>query len=463
MTPADTICAPATAPGGALSVVRVAGPEAIALADRIFEPRDGRPLAARKGYTLAFGYVRRADGSLIDEVVVSLFRAPHSYTGEDAVEISCHGSTYIVSEVMARLVEAGCRTARPGEFTERAFLNGKMDLSQAEAVADLIGATTRAAHQVALSQLRGGFSHELAGLRDRLLHFASLMELELDFSDHEDLEFADRTELLALAGEIETAIGSLVASYRAGNMIKNGVPVAIVGETNAGKSTLLNALLGEDRAIVSDIHGTTRDVIEDTVNLGGVTFRFIDTAGLRQTTDAVERMGIDRTYTKMEQAAIVLWMIDATDLSTAERLLSDIQAHADGKTLLVLFNKCDLLTKAQRQAIATRFTPIGHRQLFLSARDGDNLDELRHALVEMATLPDLAQDAVVVTNARHYEALRQAASAIHRASDGLKQNLSGDFVSQDIRECIYHLSDIAGDVTSDSILQNIFRRFCVGK
>ena len=445
MTPADTICAPATAPGGALSVVRVAGPEAIALTDRIFEPRDGRPLATRKGYTLAFGYVRRADGSLIDEVVVSLFRTPHSYTGEDAVEISCHGSTYIVSEIMARLVEAGCRTARPGEFTERAFLNGKMDLSQAEAV------------------LRGGFSHELAGLRDRLLHFASLMELELDFSDHEDLEFADRTELLALAGEIETAIGSLVASYRAGNMIKNGVPVAIVGETNAGKSTLLNALLGEDRAIVSDIHGTTRDVIEDTVNLGGVTFRFIDTAGLRQTTDAVERMGIDRTYTKMEQATIVLWMIDATDLSTAERLLSDIQAHVDGKTLLVLFNKCDLLTTAQRQAIATRFTPIGHRQLFLSARNGDNLDELRHALVEMASLPDLAQDAVVVTNARHYEALRQAASAIHRASDGLKQNLSGDFVSQDIRECIYHLSDIAGDVTSDSILQNIFRRFCIGK
>lgn len=294
----DTICAPATASGGALCVVRVAGPEAITVADKVFTPRHGEALRGRAGYTLVFGDVRRSDGSLVDEVVVSVFRAPHSYTGEDSVEISCHGSAYIVSELMTRLVEAGCRMARPGEFTERAFLNGKMDLSQAEAVADVIASTSRAAHQVAMSQMRGGFSRELTALRDRLLHFASLMELELDFSDHEDLEFADRSELLALAEEIEGVIGKLASSYRAGNVIKNGVPVAIVGETNAGKSTLLNALLGEERAIVSEMHGTTRDVIEDTVTLDGVMFRFIDTAGLRQTTDVVENMGIGRTYEK---------------------------------------------------------------------------------------------------------------------------------------------------------------------
>lgn len=459
----DTICAPATASGGALCVVRVTGPEAITVADRVFTPRHGEALRGRAGYTLVFGDVRRSDGSLVDEVVVSVFRAPHSYTGEDSVEISCHGSAYIVSELMTRLVEAGCRMARPGEFTERAFLNGKMDLSQAEAVADVIASTSRAAHQVAMSQMRGGFSRELTALRDRLLHFASLIELELDFSDHEDLEFADRSELLALAEEIEGVIGKLASSYRAGNVIKNGVPVAIVGETNAGKSTLLNALLGEERAIVSEMHGTTRDVIEDTVTLDGVMFRFIDTAGLRQTTDVVENMGIGRTYEKMEQAAVLLWVVDATDVTAATRLQSEILARAGDTPLLVLFNKCDKLSLPERQDVAARFESIGAGRLFISAREGTHIDELRRMLVEVAALPDLSQDAVVVTNARHHEALLCAYDAIHRAHEGIVRGLSGDFVSQDIRECIHHLSDIAGDVTSESILQNIFSRFCIGK
>ena len=335
-----------------------------------------------------------------------------------------------------------------------------MDLSQAEAVADVIASTSRAAHQVAMSQMRGGFSRELTALRDRLLHFASLMELELDFSDHEDLEFADRSELLALAEEIEGVIGKLASSYRAGNVIKNGVPVAIVGETNAGKSTLLNALLGEERAIVSEMHGTTRDVIEDTVTLDGVMFRFIDTAGLRQTTDVVENMGIGRTYEKMEQAAVLLWVVDATD---ATRLQSEILARAGDTPLLVLFNKCDKLSLPERQDVAARFESIGAARLFISAREGTHIDELRRMLVEVAALPDLSQDAVVVTNARHHEALLCAYDAIHRAHEGIVRGLSGDFVSQDIRECIHHLSDIAGDVTSESILQNIFSRFCIGK
>lgn len=459
----DTVCAPATASGGALCVVRVAGPEAIAVTDKVFTPRHGAPLGGRAGYTLVFGDVHRADGSLIDEVLVSVFRAPHSYTGEDSVEISCHGSAYIVSELMARLVEAGCRMARPGEFTERAFLNGKMDLSQAEAVADVIASTSRAAHQVAMSQMRGGFSRELAALRDRLLHFASLMELELDFSDHEDLEFADRSELLALAEEIEGVIGRLASSFRAGNVIKNGVPVAIVGETNAGKSTLLNTLLGEERAIVSEVHGTTRDVIEDTVTLDGVMFRFIDTAGLRQTTDVVENMGIGRTYEKMEQAAVVLWVVDATDVTAATRLQPEILARVGDTPLLVLFNKCDKLSAQACQDTAARFEGVGTARLFISAREGTHVDELRRMLVEAAALPDLSQDAVVVTNARHHEALLCARDAIHRAHEGLMQGLSGDFVSQDIRECIHHLSDIAGYVTSESILQTIFSRFCIGK
>lgn len=459
----DTICAIATAPGGALGIVRVTGLDCLTLVDAAFIPRKGGPISERKGYSLALGQIKREDGSLIDEVVVSIFRNPHSYTGEDSVEISCHGSSYILREVLSRLIELGARMARPGEFTERAFLNGKMDLSQAEAVADLIASNSRASQQVAMNQVRGGFSKELAHLRQQLLHFASMMELELDFSDHEDLEFADRGELVDLSCQIEHVIDRLVQSYRAGNAIKNGVPVVIVGETNAGKSTLLNALLGEEKAIVSNVHGTTRDVIEDTIDIEGIVFRFIDTAGLRQTDDEIESLGISRTYTKIQQAAIILWMIDATDTSTAERLRPDVLNRAGGKSLIILFNKCDCINHKQESKAIDSFKDISVPQLFISARDRTHLSDLRSTLIKAAALPDWTQNEVIVTNVRHYEALIKALASIRRVKAGLENGLSGDLISQDIRECIYHLSDIAGEVTSENILQNIFQNFCVGK
>jgi tRNA modification GTPase len=309
----DTICAISTAQGGAIGVIRVSGSEAIAITSKIFVPLNNIPLEERKAYTLIFGKIMGDNNEMIDEVLVSLFRAPHSYTGEDAVEISCHGSTYILQQIMQRLIHEGCRMAKPGEYTQRAFLNGKMDLSQAEAVADLIASSSAATHRLAMNQMRGGFSKELSELRDKLLHLTSLMELELDFSDHEELEFADRSELQSIADEIEHLISKLTDSFSIGNAIKNGIPVAIIGETNAGKSTLLNALLNEEKAIVSDIHGTTRDVIEDTINIQGITFRFIDTAGIRETSDTIESIGIKRTFEKLEQANIVLWMIDGKD------------------------------------------------------------------------------------------------------------------------------------------------------
>lgn len=460
----DTICAISTAQGGAIGVIRISGPEAIAATSRIFTPMHGKPLHERPHYTLTFGKIHAADGEVIDEVLVSLFRAPHSYTGEDSVEISCHGSSYILQQALRLLIDSGCRLAAPGEYTQRAFLNGKMDLSQAEAVADLIASTSAATHRLALSQLRGGFSKELATLRDKLLHLTSLMELELDFSDHEELEFADRSELSQIADEIERVISRLAHSFNVGNAIKNGVPVAIIGETNVGKSTLLNALVGEERAIVSDIHGTTRDVIEDTVNLRGITFRFIDTAGIRHTTDVVESIGIERTYQKMQQASIVLWMIDASLSSEANSELK-IQ-HSElikDKPLLLLFNKADRITPEERTALEQAYAHIDAPKLFISAKERIGLDDLESHLVEAAALPEISQSDVIVTNARHYEALTHALDSIHRVQDGLQMQLSGDFVSQDLRECIHHLSDIVGEVSTDSVLQNIFKHFCIGK
>lgn len=458
----DTICAIATAQGGAIGCIRVSGPEAIHITSRIFTPAaTGKKLEDCKPYTLTFGRIYE-DTEVVDEVLVSLFRAPHSYTGENSTEITCHGSNYILQKVLQLLIKNGCRMASPGEYTQRAFLNGKMDLSQAEAVADLIASSSAATHRLAMSQMRGGFSKELTILRDQLLHFTSLIELELDFSDHEELEFADRSELCQLADSIEKVISRLVHSFSVGNVIKNGVPVAIIGETNAGKSTLLNVLLNEEKAIVSDIHGTTRDVIEDIVNIGGITFRFIDTAGIRETSDTIESLGIERTFQKLDQAEIVLWMIDATNASSQiSQLSGQILTRCEGKQLILVFNKADLV-KEDSNIIPTNL-PENVKSIILSAKGRTNIDELQQLLITAANLPTVTQNDIIITNVRHYEALSHALEAIHRVQQGLTENLSGDFVSQDIRECIFHLSDIAGEVTTDMVLQNIFKHFCIGK
>ncbi|MGM9760736.1 MAG: tRNA uridine-5-carboxymethylaminomethyl(34) synthesis GTPase MnmE [Parabacteroides sp.] len=459
----DTICAVSTAPGmGGIAVIRVSGPEAISLCDAIFYPaRPDKRLASQPANTLTYGTIRKA-GEVLDEVVMALFRAPHSFTGEDTVEITCHGSLYIQQQLLQLLVEQGCRGARPGEYTERAFLNGKMDLSQAEAVADLIASTSAGAHRLAMNQMRGGFSRELKSLRDQLLHLTSLMELELDFSDHEELEFADRGELSALAAQVEEVISRLSRSFQLGNVIKNGIPVAIVGETNAGKSTLLNALVGEERAIVSDIHGTTRDVIEDTVNLNGQLFRFIDTAGIRDTQDTIETLGIERTFQKLDQASIVLWLIDVTEAKWQYGSLAPkILPHCADKHLILIYNKADLLTG--QEALVPADLPAGIPTLFMSAKTHAHLSDLQSLLIESAGLSSISSSDVIVTNVRHYEALIRALDSIHRVQEGLAAQLSGDFVSQDLRECLFHLSDIVGEVTTDQVLGNIFSHFCIGK
>lgn len=456
----DTICAIATAQGGAIGVVRVSGPEAISKSNEIFCPAGGSALVERKPGSVVFGVIKDGE-EILDEVLVTLFRAPHSYTGEDSVEISCHGSSYILQRVLQLLISKGCRLAAPGEYTQRAFLNGKMDLSQAEAVADLIASTSSATHRMAMNQMRGGFSKELALLRDKLLHITSLMELELDFSDHEELEFADRSELMSLAEKIEYTINGLCNSFSLGNAIKNGIPVAIIGETNAGKSTLLNALLNEEKAIVSSIHGTTRDVIEDTVNIDGVLFRFIDTAGIRETHDEIETIGIERTFRKLEQADIVLWVLDSLEADMQIKQLSDkVFPLCESKHLIFVLNKSDL---NDGNEWVLNGIPSSAEVIRISAKEKTNIDVLQRMLVKAANLPSISQNDVIVTNIRHYEALTRALESIRRVKDGLSMQLSGDLVSQDLRECIYHLSDIVGEVTTDDVLGNIFRNFCVGK
>lgn len=462
----DTICAISTAQGGAIGTIRISGTEAIVITSRIFVPaQKNKKLEDQKAYTLTFGRIY-INEEVVDEVLVSLFRAPHSYTGEDSVEITCHGSSYILQQVMQLLIRNGCRTATPGEFTQRAFLNGKMDLSQAEAVADLIASTSASTHRLAMSQMRGGFSKELAELRGELLNFTSMIELELDFSE-EDVEFADRDKLFRLANHIEAVIAQLVNSFNVGNAIKNGVPVAIIGETNAGKSTLLNVLLNEEKAIVSDIHGTTRDVIEDTINIGGVTFRFIDTAGIRETNDTIENLGIERTFQKMEQAEIVLWVIDSQSASKQLKQLSEkILPLIEGKQLILVLNKADLLSSENKKKLTSLlvdYTKENIQHISISAKQRKHTDELQQMLIDAAHLPTVTQNDIIVTNVRHYEALTRALDAIQRVQQGLEMNISGDFLSQDIRECMFHLSDIVGEVTTDQVLGNIFENFCIGK
>ncbi len=474
----STICAVSTASGGAIGVVRVSGSQAISITEQIFRAVNGKPLSERRSSSLTFGHIIDENDKVVDEVLVSLFRAPHSYTGEDATEISCHGSSYILQRVVQLLLAAGCEAAAPGEFTQRAFLNGKMDLSQAEAVADVIASTTAASHQVAMSQMRGDFSKQLGALREQLVHLTSLLELELDFSDHEDLEFADRSALDAIAAQIESVTQRLADSFATGNVLKNGLPVAIVGSTNSGKSTLLNALLHDDRAIVSDVHGTTRDVIEDTFTLGGTLFRFIDTAGLRSTDDVVEQMGIARSRQKLEEAKIVLFVVDATQVaSQMEALGTEILEAMNGRPLVVLFNKADLLEeKAMNDLLAQ---PLAHWisgaslssqqeppivKLSISAKEGLGLDTLTDTLVGLAQENTTSAGDIIVTNARHYAALTAALADIRRVRQGLSTHLSGDFVAQDLRECLFHLAEITGGaVTTDEVLGTIFKNFCVGK
>ena len=462
----DTICAPATARGGAIAVIRISGRHSLELADRIFKGHT--PLQAAPGYSLHFGQIHEPDGTLLDEVVVSIFRAPHSYTGENTAEIACHGSEYIVSHILSLLLVNGAKMAAPGEFTQRAFLRGKMDLSQAEAVADLIAAQTAAAHRIALKQLKGGFSDELAGMRAELLHLASLMELELDFSE-EEVEFADRTELRKLVGDILSHCEKLIESFHLGNAIKNGVPVAIVGNTNAGKSTLLNALLGENRAIVSDIPGTTRDTVEETFNLDGVLFRFIDTAGLRESNDAIERIGIERAYDKLDAAQLVLAMLDLTaplpDLTTSAK---DIDSRTtDNQQLIFLLNKADAVpvevSAEARRALSPLLSAPGRQSYIISARDKVGLEDLRHALTSTWRNLDTASETTLVTNIRHLEALQNAASSLRRVQDGLQSSTPTDLIAQDLRESLYHLGTITGEVSNNEILGNIFSNFCIGK
>ena len=480
----DTICAPATVPGtGAITVIRVSGPDALTIADKVVACRKGT-IADAAGYTMKFGTISDASGAIVDEVLVSVFRAPHSYTGENSVEISCHASSFIATSIMNLLYDAGARAAEPGEFTQRAFLNGKMDLAQAEAVADVIASQNAAAHRIAFKQMKGGFSSELRAMRSELLELVSLMELELDFSE-EEVEFADRSQLDHLMTALIAHISRLIDSFKLGNAIKNGVPVAIAGATNTGKSTLLNALLGEDRAIVSDVHGTTRDTIEETLNIDGVLFRFIDTAGLRETTEVVEKIGIERTFKKISEASVVLGMVDLTrDFESTCETVREIVEKVDfsSQKLVFLLNKTDicpvnknvntvnyivslldsldvsssLVSDDALEGAAVAIVPI-------SAKTGSGIDVLKSILA--ASQRDLLgdSDTTLVTNQRHVQALSDARTSLLRAQDGLATGIPTDLVSQDIRECIYALSSISGEISAQDVLINIFSNFCIGK
>lgn len=452
MNDQDTIIALSTPSGsGAIGVIRLSGPEAISLTNEVFA---GKDLQQQTSHTLHFGLIKDGD-HIVDEVVAGLFIAPKSYTKEHVVEISCHGSNYIIQQIINLLISKGARAAKPGEFTLRAFLNGAFDLSQAEAVADLIASNSKASHDVAMQQMRGGFANELKALREQLIHFASMIELELDFAE-EDVEFANREQLTRLVTKINQVLRRLISSFEMGNVIKNGVPVVIAGKPNVGKSTLLNALLNEERAIVSDIAGTTRDTIEDELTIGGVVFRFIDTAGIRDTADIIEALGVERTLEKMKQAKLIIYMADAAQ-TTAE-----IEEQVRGlKQLdvpyLVLLNKADLISAEQRQAFKTLDV------VFLSARDKVGIDELKTNLLEQVNLHHINTSETLVTNIRHVEALKQTENALQRVLDNVDNPVTSDFLAMDIKQALHYLGEITGTVTTDDLLENIFTKFCIGK
>lgn len=451
----ETICALATATGGAIGIIRISGPKTLEILSDIFT----KSLTKARPNTIHYGHIKDKD-EIIDEVLVSVFRTPHSYTGEESAEISCHGSQYILNKVLELLVKNGCRMANPGEFTMRAYLNGKMDLSQAEAVADIIASTNKATHQLAMSQLRGSVSNELSLLREQLLHLTSLMELELDFSDHEDLEFADRTELLQLTKKIDSHITRLAHSFETGQAIKQGIPVAIVGKTNVGKSTLLNRLLKDDRAIVSNVHGTTRDTIEDTIDIQGVTFRFIDTAGIRKTTDEVECIGIQRTYEAIKKARIVLWVIDDVP---SPKDIQEIVEETNDKHLVIIQNKEDK-ENSVKIPLCTFHSLHNYTFLRVSAKYNQHIDELEKTIYEAADIPTLTETDVIITNARHYDALVRARQSLSHVLDGMRSGLSGDLLSEDLRDVLSTLAEITGgQITPNEVLGNIFKHFCVGK
>ena len=484
----DTICALATAPGGALGIIRVSGPQAFSIVSTLSSVCCNSVAANTAHYTRLIAPVPAgspAGQEVIDDVILTVFRAPHSYTGEDIVEISCHGSAYILNKVLELLMQNGCRMANPGEYTQRAYLNGKLDLSQAEAVADLIASTNKASHQIAMSQLRGNFSSQLKMLREQLLKLTSLLELELDFSDHEDLEFADRSELMSIAKEIDNHLNKLAHSFETGQAIKQGIPVAIVGKTNVGKSTLLNRLLHEDRAIVSDIHGTTRDTIEDTINLHGITFRFIDTAGIRQTTDEVEQIGIERTYAAIQKARIVIWLIDQQPSPKDYQELIEVTKD---KSLIICKNKIDK-DKNENFDLSNDSLLQKHTFIKISAKHGQGIETLEKAIFMAADIPSLSDSDVIISNARHYDALTRAHSHLQRVIEGMgakmvsgplgrrtlatggtqewsmvNPSLSGDLLSEDLRLTLDTLAEITGgQITPNEVLGNIFKNFCVGK
>lgn len=464
----ETICAISTAPGGAIGIIRVSGSDSISLVDQIFKSATGKKLEFCKGFTAHYGEIYNKD-RVLDQVIVTIFRAPHSYTGEDLVEISCHGSTYILQSIINELLDSSpyIRLATAGEFTKRAFLNGKMDLAQSEAVADLIAADSKAGHDIAIKQIKGDYSIELKRLREHFLTFASLIELELDFSDHEDLEFADRSKLKILLRDIENQVTNLVHSFKLGNVIKNGVPVAIIGNTNTGKSTLLNTLLHEDRAITSEIKGTTRDTIEDIVKLQDILFRFIDTAGIRKTSDKIERIGIQRSIDKINQSSIILWVIDAKEsITSLNEQAKEVVPLLKNKNFIFLFNKEDLLannsTKKTLMEWANQLIPHANC-LFISAKNKTHITDLENKLIQIVRNLQSTESNIIITNMRHYEVLKKILFTINRINDGFAHQIPSDLLAQDIRECISYLGEILGEVTSDEILHNIFSKFCIGK